>query len=507
MPDLTLIATTLQTLFSDHAARLAHQTGLVRRHSKLSGPLILLILVAGFIQHPTASYNILAQVATDYGVSVTRQAIQQRLTRSAVSFFQHLFQCSLHMLQQHIVSLPIPVLTQFHSVYLLDSSQIALPARLATQYPAPGGDGPKAGIKWQVLWEILTGNLRAVLAQPAKQSDHHYRDYLPLLQGGSLILFDLGYVALEVLRQLMDMHVYFICRCNPRLEAFTQDGRPVDLSEVLEECTGRGTGKGTGKGRGRGTTNQVELSLRLGVEAHLPLRVVASRLPVSASEQRRRRAHANEKRRGYQYSAAYLTLLDWNIYITNASVEQLSGEAVRMVYSARWQVELLFKLWKMQGELDRVAGRTAGRVMCEMCEMYAKLIGMVIFGYLTAPIRLTDGEINERDITQGIELSPNRAWQVWQRKITMIASALHTGKGVAAVLARLYSGWKEYGRKETRKDRPTTFERLSSISGLHPTSGGFDPAHHAHLHQAQQWLNWMADMFTTPKPAPVISLT
>jgi hypothetical protein len=489
MPDLTSIATTLQTLFTDHATRLAQQTGLVRRQSKLSGPLILLILVAGFIQHPTASYNILAQVATDYGVSVTRQAIQQRLTRSAVTFFQHLFQCSLHMLQQHLVSLPIPVLTQFHSVYLLDSSQIALPTRLATQYPAPGGDGPKAGIKWQVLWEILTGNLCVVLGQPAKQSDHRYRDYLPLLQAGSLILFDLGYVALEVLRQLMHMHVYFICRWNPRLEAFTHDGRPVDLSEVLEECIGSGSG----------TTKQVELTLRLGVEAQLPLRVVASKVPVSVREQRRRRAHATEKRRGYQYSAAYLTLLDWNIYITNVEVEQLSGEAVRMVYSARWQVELLFKLWKMQGELDRVAGRTVGRVMCEM---YAKLIGMVIFGYLTAPIRLTDGEINEREGTQGTELSPNRAWQVWQRKITMIASALRAGKGVAAVLARLYSWWKQYGRKETRTDRPTTFERLSSISGMHPTPGEFD-----HAHQAQQWLNWMASMFTTPKAAPVISLT
>lgn len=477
MPDLTLIAATLQTLFTDHATCLAQQTGLVRRHSKLSGPLILLILVAGFIQHPTASYNILAQVAADYGVNVTRQAIQQRLTSSAVTFFQHLFQCSLLMLQQTLVCLPIPVLTQFHSVYLLDSSQIALPTRLAGQYPAPGGDGPKAGIKWQVLWEILNGNLRAVLGQPAKQSDHHYRDYLPLLQRGSLILFDLGYVALEVLRQLIHMQVYFICRWNPRLEAFTHDGRPVELGKVLEECSG--------------TTNQVELTLRLGAEAQLPLRVVASRLPVSASEQRRRRAHANEKRRGYKYSAAYMALLDWNIYITNVPVEQLSGEAVRIVYGARWQIELLFKMWKMQGEIDRVAGRTTGRVMCEM---YAKLIGMVIFGYLTAPIRLIERECRE--------LSPNRAWQVWQRQVTTVARALRTGKDVAAELARLYSGWAQYGKKEPRKDRLTTFGRLRSISGIHPTPGEVD-----HAHQAEQWLNWMANMFTTPSTALVISLT
>src|SRR5712691_4138696 len=118
MPNLTAISRTLQTLFTDEATRLAYETGLVRRRSKLTGPLILLILVAGFIQHPTASYNILAQVAADYGVDVTRQALQQRLTRTAVTFFQLLLDQSLQLLQTHCY-LPIPLLTQFSGVYLL----------------------------------------------------------------------------------------------------------------------------------------------------------------------------------------------------------------------------------------------------------------------------------------------------------------------------------------------------------------------------------------------------
>jgi hypothetical protein len=150
MPDLTTIERTLQTLFHSEADRLARQTGLVQHESKLTGPLIALILVAGFIQHPTASYNILAQVAADHGVSVTRQAVQARLTSAAVAFFHALFQRSLDLLQQQ-VRLPIPILTQFCAVYLLDSSQVALPEPLAAQYPGTGGDGPQAGIKWQVL--------------------------------------------------------------------------------------------------------------------------------------------------------------------------------------------------------------------------------------------------------------------------------------------------------------------------------------------------------------------
>lgn len=169
-----------------------------------------------------------------------------------------------------------------------------------------------------------------------------------------MILFDLGYVALEVLRQLVRAHVYFICRWNPRFEAFTADGQPVDLGEALARCA-KASYQGT-----QVLELVLELKLRLGVRAQLPLRVVANRLPVVIAEQRRRRAHATEKKRGFQYSASYLAMLDWNIYITNVPVEQLSGEAVRHVYSARWQVELLFKLWEMQGELDRVSGRMAG---------------------------------------------------------------------------------------------------------------------------------------------------
>ena len=70
MPDLLTIERTLHTLFTTEAAHKAQPTGLVRRHSKLTGPLLLLILVAGFIQPPTASYNILAPLAADHGVTV-----------------------------------------------------------------------------------------------------------------------------------------------------------------------------------------------------------------------------------------------------------------------------------------------------------------------------------------------------------------------------------------------------------------------------------------------------
>ncbi|MDQ2806599.1 MAG: IS4 family transposase [Chloroflexota bacterium] len=429
MLDLTTIERTLHTLFTTEAAHLARQSGLVRRHSKLTGPLLLLILVAGFIQHPTASYNILAQVVADYGVTVTRQAIQTRLTAPAVAFFHTLLQRSVELLQQQ-VRLPIPLLTQFQAVYLLDSTQVALPAPLAATYPGTGGAGPPAGIKWQVLWEILAGNLRAVCGQPAKQSDQRAMVDLPPLAAGSLLLCDLGYVALRLLSTLIAQQVYFICRWNPRFEAFTRAGRRLDLPAHL----------------GRGAKDWLDMQLCVGVAQHLPLRVVAGRVPLQVREQRRRRAHATEKKRGFTYSQAYLQGLDWNIYITNVGPEQLSGPQVWQVYGARWQIELLFKLWKSEGALAQVRGQQSSRVLCEL---YAKLIGLAVFGYLSAPVRWA-----------AMELSPVKAWQVWQRQIECVAQALRSGAGLAAILTQLYHRWQQFGCKEHRADRPSSYQAL-----------------------------------------------
>lgn len=440
MADLTPIARTLQTLFTAEATRLARETGLVRRNSKLTGPVLLLVLVAGFIQHPTASYNILAQVAADYGVVVTRQAVQQRLTPAAVAFFQHLLAQSLSLLATHC-RLPLPLLTQFPALYLLDSSQVALPAALRPSYPGSGGDGPTAGVKWHVLWELLTGSLREILGQPAIESDQRYGGYLAQIGAGSLILFDLGYVALARLQHLITRQIYFICRWNPGFTAFTPAGQPFDLRAYRARCA----------------EPQVDLALRVGVQAQVPVRVVAVRLPPAAREQRRRRAHAAERKRGVTYSAAYKALLEWNIYVTNVPPPRLTGAQVSAVYRLRWQVELLFKLWKMQGALDQVAGQQAGRVMCEL---YAKLIGLVVFNYLTAPVRVGEDQ----------ELSPARAWQVWQRQITRVGQALHHRYGLADVLAQVYRLWQRFGQKDRRADRHTSLGQFRAAAGARSRS-------------------------------------
>jgi hypothetical protein len=68
-------------------------------------------------------------------------------------------------------------------------------------------------------------------------------------------------------------------------------------------------------------------------------------------------------------------LADWTVYVTNVPAERLSREEAFVLGRARWQIELLFKLWKSGGRLDESRSADPWRVLCEV---YAKLIALLI---------------------------------------------------------------------------------------------------------------------------------
>jgi len=124
----------------------------------------------------------------------------------------------------------------------------------------------------------------------------------------------------------------------------------------------------------------------------------------------------------------------------------LTLRQVVLTYRLRWQIELLFRLWKSEGELDRVAGRLRERVLCEI---YAKLIGMVVFHYLTAPVRWAERE-----------LSPVKALQTLQRHIMEVAVALDSLPDLQSALAKLLRRWKRFALKDKRRTRLSTCKQI-----------------------------------------------
>jgi hypothetical protein len=77
---------------------------------------------------------------------------------------------------------------------------------------------------------------------------------------------------------------------------------------------------------------------------------------------------------------ARLHLLDWTILITTVPKARLALDEVLVLARCRWQIELLWKLWKSVGKVDTWRSAKPSRILTEI---YAKLVGCLITHWLT----------------------------------------------------------------------------------------------------------------------------
>jgi hypothetical protein len=435
MLNVTQIGRTLQTLFGEKAEEVARETKFVQRSSKMRGVTFLLTFVLGFLETPTASLNLLCQVAEDFGVSIRKQGLQGRLNAHAVTFMAQMFALAKEKLENK-VAISLPLLTQFTVVHLMDSTAISLPDSQAETFAATGGSGPKAGLKLQTLWDFLRGNLTALWITAGRGADQSFRKQDAYLVPGGLFLADLGYFAVGALQAIAHQDAYFLSRFQTQTGLRTPEtGEKFALLAHLQQIQ----------------ADEVELALWLGFKVNLPVRVLALRLPDAIVAERRRKAKENARRQGRTASHTHLAWLAWSIFVTNVPAAMLTLAQAARLYPLRWQVELLFKLWKSEGQVDRVAGTCQPRILCEV---YAKLIGFVLFHYLTAPLRWGTRE-----------LSPPKALQTFRRHVAELGRALGSLPEVERVLNKLMRRWQRFAHKDKRRTRLSTCRQLELASG------------------------------------------
>ena len=68
-------------------------------------------------------------------------------------------------------------------------------------------------------------------------------------------------------------------------------------------------------------------------------------------------------------------LVQWTIVLTNVPLSLLAAAEAMALMRARWQIELLWKLWKDLGKVDEWQTENPERILCEL---YAKLLGMLV---------------------------------------------------------------------------------------------------------------------------------
>lgn len=98
-------------------------------------------------------------------------------------------------------------------------------------------------------------------------------------------------------------------------------------------------------------------------------------MPEAVARKRRERLLKAARRKGTKVSATKLALCAWTLYVTNTPAEKLTLVEALALGRARWQIELLFKLWKEHGRLDESRSGKPWRILAEV---FAKLLGLVV---------------------------------------------------------------------------------------------------------------------------------
>jgi Transposase DDE domain len=139
----------------------------------------------------------------------------------------------------------------------------------------------------------------------------------------------------------------------------------------------------------------LEQPLLIGAKAQGATRRIAARVPEEVVNGRRRSARKNAKKKGYTPSQAHLTLLAWNLFITNVPETIWQPTTVLKVYPMRWQVERIFKSWKSSLHFASIKTTKAEPTLCYR---YGRMLLMLLNYALCPQIQAALWEKQQREV-------------------------------------------------------------------------------------------------------------
>ena len=413
------------------------ESGLVKRDRKLSGDKLAQILVFGWLNNAQATLEGLSQTALALGVKVSPQAIDQRFSRQAAAFLEKVLQATV---QEVVWAAPatIAVFQRFKAVLVQDSSVVVLPQELAEVWPGCGGSGTwgQASLKLQVRLDLKEGGLEGPVLTPGRWHDQQGAGELSHLPQGALQLTDLGYFNLADFTEMTQQGVYFISRLKTGVKVFGEDGVELAIPEMVAKLG-----------------PQFDLPVEVGGQHRLKVCLIGAKVPPEVAAQRRRKLKEWARKKMRQPSQRQLSLCEWTLLITNIptplAAMLAAMEEVLVLARARWQIELLFKLWKQQGQIDEWRSKNPWRILCEI---YAKLVAMVIQHWV---LLISCWSYPDRSLVKGSQTVRSYA--------IMMATALAGVVQLEVVVAHIAHCLASGCRMNRRKRHPSSYQLLLAL--------------------------------------------
>lgn len=298
-----------------------------------------------------------------FDIPISKQALQERFNEKAVNFLTSLLNKQLKNQLSSLSDGQKNGYSKFKRIRVKDSTRFGLPANYSSTYKGHGGMGGSSQISIQYEYDLISGSPMALQLTSACRNDQQdSKQTLQEIESGDLLLRDLAYVSQNYLSHITEIGAYYLNRLNPKWVVLDKKDKPINFSKIYKQIKKHSL-----------SVKEVECFIRMGKE-RLKTRLVISAVPSEEYERRIHKAGITAKSKGYKLTDEYKLKAALNLFITNIPKEWLCTKKIRETYSLRWQIELVFKVWKSQARINKMKSMKLHRFQCQLIARFLWLL-------------------------------------------------------------------------------------------------------------------------------------
>lgn len=301
-----------------------------------------------------------------YGINISKQGIDERFNGFSVAFIKAVLDKILRQ-QEHSLHKRERLFPCYGKVRIKDSTCFQLPACMSETYPGSGGAGSNAAARIQFEYDLKSGKVLDLSIHPFNDQD--IEDSKSTVYEGcdtDIFIRDLGYVCIKSMMQIEQNNGFYVNRLQTGISVWhtNDEGNKVQL----DFCVLHNYMKKHG-------IQKLEKEVWLGKNKDFKTRLIIFLVPKDKVEERIRKINRTAKKKGRKVSNKYMAKVGLNLFITNVPSKDMQPMEIWNIYRLRWQIELIFKVWKSIGQIHMVKKVKIRRFECFLL---ARLIWVMI---------------------------------------------------------------------------------------------------------------------------------